>query len=274
MKFVDVHIHLADNIYEQKVREIVGEAKHLGISSLVTNSTDLETSKKNLKLAEEYPNHVFATLGIHPWNTKQLKPNEIQDTINLLFKNEWNREKVVGVGEIGLDSSYSGEGEPTKIQIKVFHEMLTVSEKTSLPVIIHSRGAANQIVNILSSYNIKKVLLHWFSQPPALLPKIIDQGYYISEGPASLYSSSIRDIIKQIPLKYFMTETDGPVRFRGPFKDKLTTPAVIPKIVEFVAQLKGKEKNEVADQIFNNFLEFFNMKAVMDKSNDEGRIDD
>jgi TatD DNase family protein len=272
LKFVDAHIHLADERYSQSVREIVEEAKQLGVLGLVANATDLETSHKSLKLAETYPNHVYATIGIHPWNTKQLKPNEVQDTINLIFKNKENRQRVVAVGEIGLDASYSGTGEPTEIQKQVFHKMLSVAEKTGLPVVIHSRGSTSQIVNILPSYKIEKVLLHWFSQPHSLIPTIVDRGYYITEGPPSLFSSGIREVIRRIPLTNFMTETDGPVRFRGPFKGKLTTPSFIPMVVEAVAELKGKEKSEVADQVFSNFVDFFGLRCVRDKRHGEGTI--
>ena len=261
MKYVDSHIHLADDRYSQNVGEIVDEAKQLGVLGLVANATDLETSYKSIKLAEEYPNHVYAALGIHPWNTKQLKPNEVQDTIDLIFKNKEKPKKVVAIGEIGLDSCYSGTGEPTEIQTQVFNEMLSAAEKTELPVIIHSRGTTSQIVSLLPSYNLKKVLLHWFSQPHSLIPTIVDRDYYVTEGPPTLFSGGIREIIRRIPLKNLMTETDGPVLFRGPFKGKLTTPSFIPSIVEAIAELKEKTKSDVADQIFSNFNEFFGFRA-------------
>ena len=118
----------------------------------------------------------------------------------------------------------------------------------------------------------KKVLLHWFTQPHSLISTIIDRGYYITEGPPVMFSAGIREIIKQIPLTNFITETDGPVRFRGPFKGKLTTPTLIPRIVEAVADLKEKKKSEVSDQIFQNFTDFFGVEGVRDKRHDEGTI--
>jgi TatD DNase family protein len=274
MRFVDAHIHLADSEYTQNVGEIVEDAKRLGVFALVANSMDLESSRQSLRLAEEYPDHVYAALGVHPWNTKQLKPNEVQDTIDLILRNAENRQRVVAVGEIGLDSSYSGSGEPTEAQMQVFHKMLSAAEKTSLPVIIHSRGTTSQIVSLIPSYKIKKVLLHWFSQPHSLVPTIVDRGYYITEGPPAVFSKGIREVIRRIPLTRIMTETDGPVRFRGPFKGKLTTPSFIPAVVEAIAQLKEKEKREVAEQIFQNFVDFFGVEGVRDKRHDEGTIQD
>ena len=274
MRFVDAHIHLADRKYAQNVGEIVEDAKRSSVFALVANSMDLESSRQSLRLAEEYPDHVYAALGIHPWNTKNLGSNEIQETIDMIFENGENRQRVVAVGEIGLDSSYSGSGEPTEAQMQVFHKMLSAAEKISLPVIIHSRGTTSQIVSLLPSYTIKKVLLHWFSQPHSLISQIVDRGYYITEGPPSVFSNGIREVIRRIPLTNLMTETDGPVRFRGPFKGKLTTPSFIPTVVEAIAQLKGKEKTEVADQIFQNFIDFFGVEGVRDKRHDEGTIQD
>ncbi len=272
LRFVDAHIHLSDSDYAQNLGEIVQEAKQLGVFALVANAMDLESSRRSLKLAEEYPDHVYAALGIHPWNTKKLAPNETQDMIDLIFENAENKQRLVAVGEIGLDATYAGNGEPTEIQMQVFHEMLSAAEKSSLPVIIHSRGTTSQIVSLLPSYKIKKVLLHWFSQPHSLISKIVDRGYYITEGPPSIFSGSIREVIRRIPLTNLMTETDGPVRFRGPFKGKLTTPSFIPTVVEAIAELKEKEKSEVADQIFQNFIDFFGVECVRDKRHDEGTI--
>jgi TatD DNase family protein len=274
LKFVDAHIHLADNDYSQNIGEIVKEARNSNVLALVANSMDLESSHKSLRLAEEHPDHVYAAMGIHPWNTKQLKDDEVQDTVELIIKNTEKRTILVAVGEIGLDASYSGKGEPTEIQLKVFHEMLSAAEKTSLPVIIHSRGSTSQIVNILPSYKIRKVLLHWFEQPQSLISTIVDRGYFISEGPPVTFSDDIREVIKQIPLTNLLTETDGPVRFRGQFKGKLTTPSFIPAVVEEIAELKGKEKKYVADQIFHNFIDFFGVAGVRDKRYDVGTIHD
>jgi TatD DNase family protein len=274
MKFVDAHIHLADSRYSQNLEEVVAGAKESNVFVLVANSMDIESSRQSLELAEKHPDYVYAALGIHPWNTKQLKPNEVQDTVDLIFENAENRQRMVAVGEIGLDSSYSGSGEPTEIQKHVFHEMLSVAEKTSLPVIIHSRGTTSQIVSMLPSYKIKKVLLHWFSQPHSLIQTIVDRGYYITEGPPSVFANGIREVIRRMPLTRLMTETDGPVRFRGPFKNKLTTPSFIPAVVEAIADLKGKEKSVVADQIFHNFVDFFGVEGVRDKRHDEGTIQD
>jgi TatD DNase family protein len=270
LRYIDAHIHLADHSYAQNIGDIVEEAKRANVLALISNSTNLESSLRSLYLAGEYPEFVYAALGIHPWNTKKLEDNEANDIANLILNNQKDKQRVIAIGEIGLDASYSGTGKPTEIQVDVFQKMLKIAEKASLPVIIHSRGATEQIVKMLPSYKIKKILLHWFSQPHGLIPLIMDRGYFISEGPTVAYSKGIQEIVKQIPLTNLLTETDGPVSFRGPFNNKFTTPSFIPIVVETIAQLKEKENNVVSEQIFLNFIDFFGITGVRDKRYDEG----
>jgi len=256
MKLVDAHIHLSDPEYNQKVDEILEDSKRSNVVALVSNSMNLQTSLLTLQLAEKHPNLVYAALGIHPWNVRHLSPKEVKQTIDLILQHKTHSGTVVAVGEIGLDHQYA-DNKLLDSQLNVFQEMLSAAEKKSLPVIIHSRGTTPQIVSLLPSYNLKKVLLHWFSRPLTLLPQIVDRGYYISEGPPSVYSDHTREIIKRIPLKNLLTETDGPVSFGGPFKGKMTSPAFIPLVVKAIAQIKGMRETEVADQILQNFTDFF-----------------
>lgn len=257
MKFVDAHIHLSDPEYSQEVDELIRDARRSNVVALVSNSMDLQTSLESLRLVEEHPGLVHAALGIHPWTVKQLLPNELEDTVNLILQHRTPSKKIVAVGEIGLDFTYQNDMNLQDIQLRVFQEMLSVAEKTSLPVIIHSRGTITQIMSILPSYGLHKVLLHWFSHPMKLLSQAIKRGYYITEGPPSTYSHNIQEIIKQTPITNLLTETDGPVRFSGPFKGQMTKPSFIPLVVDAISQLKKMSKTDVANQIIQNFVDFF-----------------
>jgi len=188
-----------------------------------------------------------------------ISPNEVKETIDLILQHETQDGKMVAVGEIGLDFQYSNE-KLRDLQLKVFHKMLSAAEEQSLPVIIHSRGTTSQIVNLLPSYGLKKILLHWFSQPMKLLSQTVDRGYYISEGLPCVYSSHTQEIIRRVPLTNLLTETDGPVSFRGPFEGKMTTPAFLPHVIKAVAQIKKMEETEVADQIIQNFTNLFGIR--------------
>jgi len=258
MRFVDAHIHLSDPAYSGKVDQIIKEAKRANVVAVVSNGMNLETSALSARLGQEYPNFVFAALGIHPWNVSTMAPDELNRTINLISKYGADRESVVAVGEVGLDPQYAKRKENKELQLKVFHEMRSATEKSSLPIIVHSRWSAQKIMAILPSYHLRGVLFHWFSSPVELLPVTVERGYYISEGPPTVFSSRIQDVVKRVPLTNLLTETDGPVQYYAhPFKDKLTTPSFIPQVIKAVAEIKGMKEEEVANQTIKNFVNFF-----------------
>jgi len=256
MKFVDAHIHLSDSAYDGKIPQILQEAKQTNVVAMISNSMNLDTSRFSLRLAEEHQGMVYAALGIHPWNTSQMRPDELERTVEFIQQNASNNKRVVAIGEVGLDPQYAKRKEQKALQAEVFHEMLRLAEKLTLPVIVHSRWSAEKILNILVSYRLRTVLWHWFSGPTDLLPKIIERGDYISEGPPTVFSTRIQEIIRLIPLERLLTETDGPVRYYGPFKDKFTTPAFIPEVVKTIGEIKGVKESEATEQIYHNFVNF------------------
>lgn len=257
MKLVDAHIHLSDPEYAGHTDAIVADAKASGVAALVSNASDYQTSLESLRLASKYPELVYVALGIHPWNVNTLKENELEDTLKLISEQAQNKA-VVAIGEIGLDCKYEATWEQ---QLVVFDKMLRLAEKLNLPVVVHSRGTAEFIVETLPSYNLKHVLLHWFSHPLSALYEAIDHDYYITEGPPVVYSNGIREVITKVPLTHFLTETDGPVLFRkAPFNSQMTKPTFVSTVVNAVAEIKKMPVDEVAEQIIKNFENFFNVR--------------
>jgi TatD DNase family protein len=255
MKLIDAHVHLSDPEYVGHIDEIIADAKNAGVSALVTNSMDFKTCQNDILLAEKYMNLVYPALGIHPWNVNVLKENELEETIDFIQK---QKNSIKAVGEIGLDYKYETIWEK---QTMVFDKMLKLAETLEVPVIIHSRGTTDKIVDMLPSYHLKNVLLHWFSHPMSALDKAIDYGYFITEGPPVTYSNGIREVVEKVPLTNFLTETDGPVTYwKRPYNGQLTKPSYIRNVVEAVAEIKKKPVDEVAEQIAKNFEAFFNIK--------------
>ena len=257
MKLIDAHIHLSDAEYAKHTEELVADAQGADVIALVSNSMDFETSVGSLKLAEKYPGEVYPALGIHPWNVNTLKEDELEKTLALISEQHQKRN-VVAIGEIGLDYKYEMIWEK---QLMVFDKMLRLAEKLGLPAIIHSRGTTAKIVDMLPSYSLKRVLLHWFSHPMSALYKAVDHGYYITEGPPVAYSNGIRQVVKKVPLTNFLTETDGPVTYRkAPYSGQMTTPSFVKTVVAAVAEVKNMAVADVADQIARNFEGFFGVK--------------
>jgi len=256
MKLIDAHVHLSDAEYTSHIDELVNDAKNAGVTALVTNSTDLQTCQDDIKLAEKYPDLVYPALGIHPWNANVIEDKELQETINFIQK---QKSIIKAIGEIGLDYKYETIWEK---QTMVFDKMLRLAEKLELPVIIHSRGTTDKIVEMLPSYRLKRVLLHWFSHPMSALSKALDNGYFITEGPPVTYSNGIREVVEKTPITNLLTETDGPVTYwKQPFNGQLTKPSYIRNVVETIAEIKKMQVEEVAQQIIKNFEVFFNIKV-------------
>lgn len=256
MKLIDAHIHLSDAEYTSHIDELVTDAKNAGVTALVTNSMDLQTCQNDVKLAEKYPDLVYPALGIHPWNVNVIEDKELQETIDFIQK---QKGIVKAIGEIGLDYKYETIWEK---QTMVFDKMLRLAEMLELPVIIHSRGTTDKIVEMLPSYRLKRVLLHWFSHPMSALSKALDNDYFITEGPPVTYSNGIREVVDKTPITNLLTETDGPVTYwKQPFNGQLTKPSYIRNVVEAVAEIKKMQVEEVAEQIIRNFEVFFNIKV-------------
>jgi TatD DNase family protein len=257
LRFVDAHIHLSDGDYAGCIDEIIEEARMAHVVALVSNSVDLETSIGSLELADTYSGLVHVALGIQPKRVNDLTEGELEKTLDLISKQTMNKA-LVALGEIGLDSNYAKNWED---QLRVFDKMLLTAEKLGLPVIVHSRGAEAQITDMLPSYNLKRVLLHFFTGPDKALSKAIENDYYISEGPAVAYSKTVQEIARKVPMNSLLTETDGPVRFyKRPFKGKRTTPAFIPVVVKAIADVKNMDVKIVAEKLASNFEQFFTVK--------------
>lgn len=259
MRYVDAHIHLSDPEYEGCVNEIVAEAKQANVVAMVSNSVDLQTSVGSLRLAEKYADLVFAAVGVHPWNVQTISDEEIEAVVKLAEENRDNKA-LVAIGEVGLDSKY---GKVWERQLKVLDTMLKLAERLDLPVCVHSRGATEQVVDLLPSYGVKRVLLHWFSGSLSVLNKAVEYGYYISEGPAVVYSNGIRDIVRRVPLTNLLTETDGPTRYhRPPFNGKTTTPAThIPTTGKAIAEARKEAETQVVDEIEKNLGKYCRIKT-------------
>jgi TatD DNase family protein len=257
MKLIDAHVHLSDTEYTGHIDELVADARSTGVAALVTNSMDLKTSQNDIRLAAQYPDLIYPALGIHPWNVNFIDDKELQETIEFIRE---QKGVVKAIGEIGLDCKYETVWEK---QTWVFDKMLHLAEELELPVIIHSRGTTDVVVQSLPSYNLKRVLLHWFSHPLSALTKALDNGYFITEGPPATYSTGIREVIDKTPLTNLLTETDGPVTYwKQPFNGQLTKPSYIRNVVEAVAAIKKTPIEDVASQITSNFETFFNLKIT------------
>jgi TatD DNase family protein len=252
--FIDSHIHLADSSYIPKLDEVISIAEKSNVSALIANAENFQTSLVTIDLADRYPDLVFPAIGMHPWYASSTTITEADDVAALIAS---KTEKLVAVGEIGLDKAYAKSVDQMESQVKVLQRMLESAEKSGLPVIIHSRKSVVEVLEKIVSYNLKKVVLHWFSGPIELVSSIMQKGYYLTFGPSVVYAKHIRELAKRASDDLILTETDGPVKYHGIFEGKDTFPDFIPIVVKEIADIKRVKMDEFAFQVVYNNLNVF-----------------
>ncbi|MAH21432.1 MAG: hypothetical protein CMO12_01300 [Thaumarchaeota archaeon] len=248
-QFIDTHIHLADDRFFPYLEQIVNAANAIDMI-LVANSEDFVSSTKNLEIAKSYPKNVKAFVGIHP--SESLKEN-VEDVVLLLAK---NRGLVAGIGEIGLDRKYTDNEEDYRVEKEIFTDMLGFAERLNKPVSVHSRGSVDDVLEELCNHSVDNVALHWFSGDLNQMKRASDKGYYVSFGPAAVYSKKIRKVAMETPADLLLVETDGPVPYGACFGGRMGWPLYLPSIIYALAYERKVGYHELSEQILQNSMKF------------------
>jgi len=218
----DAHIHLSDTEYENDMPLNLNCMKKLRIKACCV-SMDYSSSKKTLELGKR-SDLILPFIGIHP--------EKAQDDTESVFKLiDENNEIISGIGEIGLDSTYSNSDDELLKQKEVFRTQLSFAEKFRKPVSIHSRKTLDDILEILPSYNIPSVLLHWFDGSKKQLQNTMDLDCYVSFGPVMVYSKDKQVLLTKANKDRILVETDGPVRFSRCFSNRTAQISFIPSVI-------------------------------------------
>lgn len=250
IKLVDAHTHLSD--FDKELSYIMNFLKNSNMI-LLSNSMDLESSIKNLELYKSLHGKLLPFVGIHPWSAQ----SENLESFEAFLNKENNI--INGIGEIGLDRKYAQNEEAYKRQISIFEKQLEFAERFEKPVSIHSRGSQKDVIDILSSFELKGVLLHWFSGDYQQLNRAMDKGYYVSFGPTIIYSKKSRDLAKRTLKDLILTETDGPVRYAC-FDNKPALPTFLPSVVFALSSILKSSFYETAELVLKNSSSYMNMK--------------
>ncbi|MGE5822309.1 MAG: TatD family hydrolase [Nitrososphaerota archaeon] len=249
----DSHIHLTDTEYDNFLPSILVTLKGMSIKACsVTVNTS--TSLKALRLfgEKEVHNIVYNFLGIHP----QYAEENISQFEEMVSSNIHN---IDGIGEIGLDPTYYNQDKNTKVmQDHVFTKMLTIAETYDKPISVHSRQSLGEVLNVLSTFNLKKACLHWFDGSPQQLEKSLDMGLYISYGPPLIYSKKKQSLLKLTDQGKLLIETDGPVRYPLCLKNVITLPtSALMSVVRSMSEVLYLTPKNVAEKLEKNSILFF-----------------
>jgi len=240
---IDVHCHI--NLY-LTIDQVIKNARDVGVYKIIAVAMSSISQERVLEIASQY-NEVFAALGIHPEEVKMNNKIEQQlDSIIDLIKK--NKRNLCAIGEIGLDHHFIKDKELFPIQKRIFEKMLLVAQELELPVNLHTKGAEKIVFDMLPSYKIPNINIHWYSGPEKFLKIGIDRGYYFSITPAITYSPAVKNVVLEVDKEHLLLESDGPVKYSG----DTGVPAMVKNVLNAISRLKEISSSELEQQIEEN----------------------
>lgn len=257
MKLIDTHCHL-DEI--ENLDSALAEALKAGVSGIIAVGINYETNLKVLELAENYSDMVHPALGLHPQELPEMDDNEVDRTLAQI---EEHIEKVVAVGEIGLDYHKRIRAlAPKERQQAVLRKVISLAKKYERPVSIHSRYAWKDALTIATEVGIKDAVFHWYTGPSSVLRDLLAHGYYVSATPATEYHSEHRRAVREAPLDRLLLETDSPVSY-GREDRYAAAPKDVVRSLKATSEITGMDKESLAEQTTQNAIRFFRLPITL-----------
>lgn len=259
LQYIDSHCHLDYDDFAPELEEVIQRAKKAGVSHMTTIGTSLKTIGKTLKLAEAYP-FIYASVGVHP--------HEAEEEFDITYEElaEYAKHpKIIGIGETGLDYFY--EHAPKEKQKELFRLHIQVARDFQLPVIIHTRDADADCLDILKEEMKKgpfKALIHCFTASLEFAQEVLSLGLYISISGIVTFkkAENVQEAVKLIPLERLLIETDAPYLAPIPHRGKRNEPSFVVHVAEQIAELKNRPLPEVARVTTQNYFDLF-QKVVL-----------
>lgn len=254
----DTHAHYDDEAFDGDRENILEELPKQGIGRVVNVGSSLSACKAARDLAEQY-DYIYCALGVHPSDTAGLT----EETFEWL-RNQCQFEKCVAVGEIGLD--YYWDEPDREIQKKWFVRQLALARECGKPVVIHSRDAARDTVDIMTAERCQEIggVIHCFSYTRETARTFLDMGFYIGIGGVLTFKNARKlvEVAEYVPMERIVLETDCPYLAPVPCRGKRNSSLYLPRVVEALAQIRGISEEEVRQITWRNALELYRMKDV------------
>lgn len=249
--YIDSHCHLLSTEYDDVDSEIKKATKS-GVFKMIVNGYDVKSSKEAALLSKKY-NEIYASVGIGPENIDDLNENYKEEIENIV-----KTEKIVSIGEIGLDYYWTKENKEK--QIEVFRNMLDIAKKYNLPVIVHCRDAFLDTYNILKEYGVKGIL-HCYSGSIEMAKEFIKIGFLIGVGGIVTFKNAktIKEVVKNISISSISLETDSPYLSPEPNRGKKNNPSNLVYIARKIAELKEISIDDVINHTNSNIEALFDL---------------
>lgn len=249
---IDTHTHISEEYYDD-INLIFENAKKNNVEKIIISCCERNSFEEGIRLLNEYDN-LYMTIGFHPDQVNDFKDEDIE----LLKKYIKKNNKIIGIGEIGLDYHYSNED--SEKQIYMFKKQLDLAKELNLPVVIHTRDATIDTYNILKEYQLKGIY-HCFSGSIETANQYINMGYKIGIGGVLTFkNSNLKDVVEKMDLKNIVLETDAPYLSPEPFRGKKNETANVLYVAKKIAEIKNISIEEVANITSNNAISLFDLK--------------
>ena len=250
--FIDTHCHL-DKL-DSTPEEAIIEAKQVGVQRMVTVSVDEPSLDFVSSMVHQFP-EVYGSVGFHPHDAAELT-EDLEQKIRKLALEE---KKLIAIGETGLDYHYMYSS--AEVQQQVFSKQLQLAVELNLPVIMHSREAETDTLNILQEIPVPPLgVAHSFTSSFGMAKTLIEMGWYIGINGIVTFKNTedLREVVRWLPLDRLLLETDSPFLAPTPFRGKPNKPAHIPAIATFIAELRGISLEQLSEQTSANAQRLFN----------------
>ena len=250
---IDTHCHLSEKDYDN-LEEVI---KRMDSNIMIVSGCDDKTNKEVINLCEKYKN-VYGTLGIHPQEV-----NNAKDESLCFIEQNLKNSKIVGIGEIGLDYYWTTENK--ELQIEWFKKQLSLAKKYDKCVVVHSRDSIQDTYDILKQSNVSKINIHCYSSSLEMAQEFIKIGAKLGVGGVLTFKNSekLKQVVKNIDLKYLLLETDSPYLSPEPKRGHKNEPINIYYIAQKIAEIKCVSIDDVFKQTTQNAVEQFDLPDVL-----------
>lgn len=253
MQFIDTHVHLNADQYDEDLEQVISRAREKGVQKMVVIGFDTKTIKRAMALAESDPD-IYAVVGWHPVDAVDCTEEDLKWIEELAA-----HDKVVGIGETGLD--YYWDKSPKDVQQQLFRKHIRLAQRVNLPLIIHNREATADVLRILREEEAELTggIMHCFGGSVETAREAIRLNFMISlGGPVTFKNAKTpKEVAKEIELEHLLIETDAPYLAPHPFRGKRNEPSYVPLVAEEIARLKEISVEEVAKVTTQNAEKFF-----------------
>lgn len=250
---IDTHCHLEQPDYNLDREQVIEKCKRQ-LKAVITCCAHPKDFDLTMKLVDQHKRFVFATASIHPLYIKEISEKEIDRFIDLIKR---NKDKLVGIGEQGLDYFMIKESEWQRKQRELFIRLINFAKDLKKPIVVHARDAFDDAVEILEREGAEAVQMHMFGARH-LLKRIIENGWYVSLNTIVLKSKSYKKIARDCPLNRLLLETDSP--WLG-LDGRRNNPTAVRVVAETIAEIKKTAFEEVERTTTQNAIDFFSLKV-------------